>query len=97
MCSSLSGCFRHAAAYAVVVCVTDVGDAIDVAEPSVFVSGEVETTISLLFNSAIVLFTRIFICDNFLMACAGSLIEQHATEQCKLPERPNKPNICYSK
>ena len=72
LCSNLSGCFSDAAACAVVVRAAMVGDAIGVAEPSVSVSGEVDTLLSLRFDTDAVSLKGTFVWVALLMACAGS-------------------------
>ena len=71
LCSSLSGCFSDAAACAVVVCVAVVGNAIGVAEPFVFVFGEVDTLLSMRFDIDAVSLKGTFVWVALLMACAG--------------------------
>ena len=72
LCSSLSGRFSDVAACAVVVCAAEVGDAIGVAEPSVSVSGEVNTLLSLRLVTDAVSLKGTFVWVALPMTCAGS-------------------------
>ena len=60
------------AACAVVVCAAEVGDALGVAEPSVSVSGEVDTLLSLRLVTNAVSLEGTFVWVALPMTCAGS-------------------------
>ena len=72
LCSSLSGCFGDVAAYAVVVCAAEVGDAIGVVERSVSVFGEVDALLSVRLVADAVSLRGTFVRVALPMASAGS-------------------------